>query len=109
MPGLSWSRSSLGSLSSRLGIAGVARRLNATVPAIGGPSPAVLASSIGSAAALVGIIQTAGLSHFFGCTPLSPLGWTIATSAATTATATTLLLPPPLDHLREQTPDTKPT
>jgi cation-transporting ATPase I len=77
--------------------------------AIGGPSPAVLASSIGSAAALVGIIQTPGLSHFFGCTPLGPLGWTIATSAATTATATTLLLPPLLDHLREQTPDTKPT
>ncbi|MBV8994341.1 MAG: HAD-IC family P-type ATPase, partial [Pseudonocardiales bacterium] len=70
--------------------------------AIGGLSPAVLASSLGSAAALVGIIQTPGLSHFFGCTPLGPLGWTIATGAATTATATTVLLPPLLDRLSEQ-------
>jgi cation-transporting ATPase I len=70
--------------------------------AIGGPSPAVLASSLGSAAALAGIIQTPGLSHFFGCTPLGPLGWTIAGGAATAATATTLLLPPLLAHLREQ-------
>jgi magnesium-transporting ATPase (P-type) len=69
---------------------------------IGGPSPAVLASSVGSAAALVGIIQTPGLSHFFGCTPLGPLAWTIAGGAAATATATTLLLPPSLSHLREQ-------
>jgi cation-transporting P-type ATPase I len=77
--------------------------------AIGGPSPAVLASSLGSAAALAGIIQTPGLSHFFGCTPLGPLGWTIATSAATTATATTLLLPPLLDRLHEQPPTDQPT
>jgi cation-transporting P-type ATPase I len=73
--------------------------------AIGGPSPAVLASSVGSAAALAGIIQTPGLSHFFGCTPLGPLGWTIATSAATT----TLLLPPLLHHLREQPCTGQPT
>ena len=65
--------------------------------AIGGPSPAVLTSSLGSAAALAGIIQTPGLSHFFGCTPLGPLGWTIAT----TATTTTLLIPPLLHRLRE--------
>jgi cation-transporting ATPase I len=69
--------------------------------AIGGPSPAVLASSLGSAAALAGIIQTPGLSHFFGCTPLGPLGWTIAGGAATAATATTLLLPPLLSRLRD--------
>jgi cation-transporting ATPase I len=60
---------------------------------IGGPSPAVLASSIGSAAALAAIIQTPGVSRFFGCTPLGPLGWTIAAGAATTATAATLFAP----------------
>lgn len=71
--------------------------------AIGGPSPAVLASSLGSAAALAGIIQTPGVSHFFGCTPLGPVGWTIAGGAATVATATTLL-PPLLSHLSEAVP-----
>jgi magnesium-transporting ATPase (P-type) len=59
--------------------------------AIGGPGPAVLGSSVGSAAALVAVVQTPGLSQFFGCTPLGPLGWTIAGGAATAATAATLL------------------
>ncbi|MGB8198541.1 MAG: cation transporting ATPase C-terminal domain-containing protein, partial [Pseudonocardiaceae bacterium] len=38
-------------------------------------SPLVLATSLGSATVLVGIVQTPGLSHFFGCTPLGPVAW----------------------------------
>jgi calcium-translocating P-type ATPase len=75
----------------------VGAQLGQTV-AIGGPSPAVLASSLGSAAVLVGIVQTPGLSYFFGCTPLGPVGWTIAG----TATAATMLVPPLLSWLGDQ-------
>jgi cation-transporting ATPase I len=39
------------------------------------------------AAALAAVIQTPGLSQFFGCTPLGPVGWGIALSSATVATA----------------------
>jgi cation-transporting ATPase I len=48
-------------------------------------SPLILATSLGSAAALFGIVQTPGLSHFFGCTPLGPLAWAGVTTAVTTA------------------------
>jgi calcium-translocating P-type ATPase len=55
--------------------------------ATGGPSPAVIASTVGSAAALVAVIQTPGVSQFFECTPLGPVGWGIAGTAAAAATA----------------------
>jgi cation-transporting ATPase I len=45
-------------------------------------SPLVVAASLGSAAALAGVIQTPGVSHFFGCTPLGPVGWGTGLSAA---------------------------
>ncbi|MFG2022464.1 HAD-IC family P-type ATPase [Streptomyces sp. NPDC048825] len=38
-------------------------------------SPLVRITSLGSAAALVALIQTPGASHFFGCTPLGPVAW----------------------------------
>lgn len=53
---------------------------------VGGPDRAVIASSLGSAAVLAGVIQTPGLSQFFGCTPLGPVGWGIAGVAAAAAT-----------------------
>jgi magnesium-transporting ATPase (P-type) len=52
----------------------------------GGASPATLAAIAGSAATLVLVVQTPGLSQFFGCTPLGPLGWTIAVGSAAGAT-----------------------
>ncbi|HET9654747.1 MAG TPA: HAD-IC family P-type ATPase, partial [Kineosporiaceae bacterium] len=60
---------------------------------VGRTSPTVVAASIGSAAALVGVVQTPVLSQFFGCTPLGPLGWGIATTAATGATLAGAVLP----------------
>ncbi|MBV9206237.1 MAG: HAD-IC family P-type ATPase, partial [Actinobacteria bacterium] len=54
--------------------------------AAGGPAPAVVASSVGSAAVLAAVIQTPGVSQFFGCTPLGPVGWGIAATAAGAAT-----------------------
>ncbi|GAA2663720.1 cation-translocating P-type ATPase [Streptomyces vastus] len=38
-------------------------------------SPLVRITSLGSAAALVALVQTPGASHFFGCTPLGPVAW----------------------------------
>ncbi|HYL51073.1 MAG TPA: HAD-IC family P-type ATPase, partial [Acidimicrobiia bacterium] len=54
---------------------------------IGHRSPLVLGSGVLSVGALVGIVQTPGVSQFFGCRPLGPVGWTIAASAAGAATA----------------------
>ncbi|WP_189319939.1 cation-translocating P-type ATPase [Streptomyces flaveus] len=38
-------------------------------------SPLVRVTALGSAAALVALIQTPGPSQFFGCTPLGPVAW----------------------------------
>jgi cation-transporting ATPase I len=40
------------------------------------PSGLVLGTSVGSALALIAVVQTPGVSQFFGCTPLGPLAWT---------------------------------
>jgi len=53
---------------------------------IGGRNPLVLATGLGSAAALAGLIQTPGLSQFFGCTPLGPLAWATVLGSSTGAT-----------------------
>jgi cation-transporting ATPase I len=52
----------------------------------GGSSRPVVVTSILSSAALVSIIQTPGVSHFFGCRPLGPLGWGTAVVASIAAT-----------------------
>jgi cation-transporting ATPase I len=64
----------------------VGAQLGQTI-AIGHRSPLVLASGLLSVGALVGIVQTPGVSGFFGCRPLGPVGWTIAAGTAATATA----------------------
>jgi cation-transporting ATPase I len=53
---------------------------------MGRRSPVVLASGLVSVGALGIIVQTPGLSQFFGCRPLGPAGWAIATGSATIAT-----------------------
>jgi hypothetical protein len=59
----------------------------------GGRSPLVLGSSLGSLAALAAVVQTPGVSHFFGCRPLGPIGWTIAGTASMLATGASILRP----------------
>jgi cation-transporting P-type ATPase I len=56
-------------------------------------SPLVLATALGSAAVLVGIVQTPGVSQFFGCTPLGPVAWTGVIGATSGATAVSVLAP----------------
>ncbi|MFB4309369.1 HAD-IC family P-type ATPase [Actinomadura sp. GTD37] len=65
-------------------------------------SPLVLATSAVSAAALFAIIETPGVSQFFGCTPLGPGAWTIVTAAAAAATLGAALAP----HLSPPAPAT---
>jgi magnesium-transporting ATPase (P-type) len=61
--------------------------------AIGGRNPVVIAAGLGSTAALAAIVQTPGVSQFFGCTPLDPAGWAIAAGSAAVATSGALLVP----------------
>lgn len=50
-------------------------------------SPLVVASSLGSAAALAAVVQTPGVSRIFGCTPLTPGDWVRAAAGAGAAVA----------------------
>ncbi len=59
----------------------VGTQLAQTVVA-GGFDPTVLGASLGSVAVLVSIVQTPGVSQFFDCTPLGPVGWGIAGGSA---------------------------
>ncbi len=61
---------------------------------VGGRNPLVLATGVGSAVALFAVIQTPGVSQFFGCTPLGPVGWATATGSAAAATALSVAAPP---------------
>jgi cation-transporting P-type ATPase I len=66
-------------------VALVGTQLGQTMLAGGVREPLVVATGLGSATALAAIVQTPGLSHFFGCRPLGPLDWAQALSAAWTA------------------------
>ncbi|GHA00700.1 cation-translocating P-type ATPase [Streptomyces echinoruber] len=56
-------------------------------------SPLVQVTALGSAAALVALIQTPGASHLFGCTPLGPGGWLGVVAAIALAVAGQRALP----------------
>lgn len=56
-------------------------------------SPLVMATAVGSAAVLVAIVETPGVSHFFGCTPLGPMAWGGVIAAVTATTAVVVFAP----------------
>ncbi|AWV48870.1 cation transport ATPase [Mycobacterium leprae Kyoto-2] len=56
-------------------------------------SPLVVATALGSAGVLIGIIQTPVISQFFGCTPLGPIAWSGVITATAGATAVSVLAP----------------
>ncbi|SFE53594.1 HAD-IC family P-type ATPase [Blastococcus tunisiensis] len=56
-------------------------------------SPLVLATVAGSLAVLVAIVQTPGVSRFFGCTPLDPLSWSVVLGSAAIGAAGAELVP----------------
>jgi cation-transporting P-type ATPase I len=68
-------------------VALVGTQLGQTVLAgTGGRSRLVVGTGLASAAALAAVVQTPGVSQFFGCRPMGPLGWTHAVTAAALAT-----------------------
>ncbi len=64
----------------------VGTQLGQTVVAGGYSRPVILTSAL-SMGALAVLVQTPGVSHFFGCRPLGPVGWATAFAASTGATA----------------------
>lgn len=49
-------------------------------------APLVVATNVGTFAAMVGIVSTPGVSQLFGCTPVGPFAWGQAFGAAIAAT-----------------------
>ena len=60
---------------------------------IGRRSPLVLVATGVSVGVLVVAVQTPGVSQFFGCRPLGPVGWTIAVVSSTGATGASVVVP----------------
>ncbi|MEV6324668.1 cation-translocating P-type ATPase [Nocardia sp. NPDC051787] len=56
-------------------------------------SPLVWVTTAASGAVLGAVVMTPGLCTYFGCRPLGPVGWGLATSCAATATAAAAILP----------------
>ena len=57
-----------------------------------------------SAGALIVVIQTPGLSQFFGCRPLGPVGWITATAVSAAVTGASIVLPWGVERIGERTP-----
>jgi cation-transporting ATPase I len=62
-------------------------------------SPLVLVTAAGSLAVLVAVVQTPGVSRFFGCTPLDPLSWLVVLGGAAAATVGAETFPKALQQL----------
>ncbi|SES81610.1 cation-translocating P-type ATPase [Geodermatophilus poikilotrophus] len=65
-------------------------------------SPLVLVTAAGSLAVLAAVVQTPGLSRFFGCTPLDPLAWLVVLGCAAAGTAGAEVVPVLVARLRER-------
>jgi cation-transporting P-type ATPase I len=63
-------------------------------------SPLVLVTAAGSLAVLAAVVQTPGLSRFFGCTPLDPLAWLVVLGCAAAGTAGAEVVPGLVTRLR---------
>jgi cation-transporting ATPase I len=56
-------------------------------------SPVVIATTVVSAGVLVLVVNTPGISQFFGCTPLGPAAWAIVAASSAAATAAGAVIP----------------
>ncbi|MGW0774825.1 HAD-IC family P-type ATPase [Streptomyces sp. NPDC002835] len=87
--GLAWTAARLtgrGRRAATVALAAVVGTQLAQTLTTGGADRNVLMAGLGSAAVLVAIIQTPGVSQFFGCTPLGPVAWGITLGAIAVAT-----------------------
>ncbi len=65
----------------------------AQTAALGHGSPIVLASTAASAGLLCVVVQTPGISQYFGCTPLDPFAWVLVGSSTAIASGASIALP----------------
>ncbi len=79
----------------------VGTQLGQTVTS-GGLSRPVLLTSALSAAVLAGVVQTPGVSHFFGCRPLGPVGWATAVGASAVATVAAAKYPEVIERVAQR-------
>ncbi|MHA6794355.1 HAD-IC family P-type ATPase [Pseudonocardia bannensis] len=78
---------------STMGLAALITTQLAQTAWAGRRSPLVLITVTGSVAALVTVVQTPGVSRFFGCTPLDPLSWLVVLGWATAGAAAAEVVP----------------
>ncbi|TFV62006.1 UNVERIFIED_ORG: cation-translocating P-type ATPase, partial [Bacillus sp. AZ43] len=78
---------------STMGLAALISTQLAQTAWMGRRSPLVLGTVAGSLLFLVAIVQTPGVSRFFGCTPLDPLSWGVVLGSAAAGAAGAELLP----------------
>jgi len=88
-------------------VALVGTQLGQTV-VVGRGTPLVVGATVVSGAALAAIVQTPGVSHFFGCRPLGPVGWTTAISASVISTGAAVATPWVLERILGSRPGTTP-
>jgi len=82
-----------GRRASSMGLAAlVATQLGQTL-LTGRHSPLVIATTIASAAALVAVVETPGVSQFCGCTPIGPAAWAIVLVSAAVGTVAAGIAP----------------
>lgn len=79
----------------------VGTQLGQTVTS-GGLSRPVLLTSALSAAVLAAVVQTPGVSHFFGCRPLGPVGWATAVGASSLATVAAAKYPEVIEKVAQR-------
>jgi cation-transporting ATPase I len=60
----------------------------------------VLATAAGSLALLFAVVQTPGVSRFFGCRPLDPVSWLVVLGWAAVGTATAEMAPGLIERFR---------
>ncbi|MGN9840040.1 HAD-IC family P-type ATPase [Nonomuraea sp. H19] len=68
----------------------------------GGRDRTVLISALGSAAMLAAVVQTPGVSHFFGSVPLGPVAWLIASAAVAAALIADRVAERPLSRVMDR-------
>ena len=71
---------------STMGLAALVGTQLAQTLLTGWHSPLVIGTSVASAAVLVAVIETPGVSHFFGCTPIGPVAWTVVLGSVAAGT-----------------------
>lgn len=81
-------------------LAAVGTQLGQTL-AVGRPTRQTTIASVGSAAVLLGIVETPGVSQMFGCRPVGPIGLSTAIGSSALATGVSALVPPAYRKTRE--------